>query len=85
MKKLLSIIIFSLAIYGCTSKQNARMWGGTETITLEKGSRLVNISWKENSSLWILTKKDTTAPTTYTFEERSNAGIFNGKVIINEE
>lgn len=84
MKKLLWIIIFSFSIYGCTGNQSAKSWGGTQTITLEKDSRLVNITWKD-ASLWILTKNDTTLPTTYTFEERSNVGMFNGKVIIQEQ
>ena len=85
MKKILIIGIISLMIYGCNENQNAKSFGGTQTITLEKGSRLVNITWKEKADLWILTKKDTTAPTTYTFEERSSAGVFNGKVIIQEQ
>jgi len=79
MKKLLAVWIVALTImaliYGCTENQSARNYGGTETVQLEKGVRLVNVTWKGDEqlgSLWILTKKDTTIkPTTYSFKEKS--------------
>lgn len=73
-----------IAITGC-GNEIARNFGGNETVKLEKGERLVNITWKE-SDLWILTKVDTLAkPATYTFKEKSNAGILNGSVTIVEK
>lgn len=89
MKQILGgfIISFTLMtlIYGCTENTRARVYGGTQTIELESGKRLVNVTWKEGSDLWILTKVDTTKPTTYQFQEKSNIGVWEGKVIIIEK
>jgi hypothetical protein len=91
MKKLLTTFIGGITlmtlIYGCTENNKAKMWGGTETITLDPGKRLMNVTWKDKNgtSLWILTKQDTTKPTTYTFEEKSSFGVMEGKVIIKEQ
>ena len=91
MKKLVGMFIGGITLvtlmYGCTENEKARVFGGTETITLNKGERLVNVTWKgkEGSDLWILTKKDTTQPITYSFKEKSNFGVMEGEVIINEQ
>ena len=92
MRQLLGIFIGAIMImtimYGCTENQMARNFGGTETIVLPKGRRLVNLTWKGDkgaANLWILTKEDTTKPTTYYFEEKSDMGMMEGKVIINEQ
>ena len=74
----------------CTENSRARVWGGTETIQLDEGVRLVNITWKStgaytSSDLWILTKKDTTKASTYSFSEKSNLGVMEGQVIIIEK
>jgi len=61
----------------------ARQFGGSETIELKPGERLVNLTWKE-TNLWILTKQDTTKPTTYSFKEKSSFGIAEGQVTIIE-
>jgi hypothetical protein len=88
MKKTLSIIIIAFTImtllYGCTEQQRARSFGGTETIELNPGQRLVNITWKE-TELWILTKKDTTKPTTYSFKQKTLYGNIEGEVIVIEK
>lgn len=92
MKKLLGMFIVAITLvtimYGCTENQMARNFGGTETIVLPRGRRLVNLTWKGDkgaANLWILTKEDTTKPTTYYFEEKSDMGMMEGKVIINEQ
>ena len=89
MKKLIALLALVVTVTSCTENDKARMWGGTETITLEPGKRLVNITWKSvdkgSSSLWVLTKMDTTKPSTYMFEEKSSWGIMEGKVIIIEK
>lgn len=83
----LLVTISLISLTSCTENQKARAFGGTETIQLEQGVRLVNVTWKgkEGSDLWILTKKDTTAPTTYYFKEKSNFGVMEGEVIIIEK
>ena len=87
MKKVLLGLFGITMLVSCTENQNARTFGGTETIDLEEGVRLVNVTWKgkEGSDLWILTKKDTTKATTYYFKEKSNFGVMEGEVIIIEK
>ena len=87
--KILTAVLAVALLSSCTENSKARMWGGTETIQLDPGKRLVNITWKSTdktgSDLWILTKQDTTKPSTYLFEEKSSFGIMEGKVIIIEK
>lgn len=89
MKKLLLVATLCLGLTSCTDNTRARIWGGTETVTLEPGVRLVNVTWKggegTTTSLWMLTKKDTTKPTTYSFKEKSSLGVMEGEVIIKEQ
>jgi len=85
MKKVLLGLFGIMMLVSCTENTRARVWGGTETIELDSGVRLVNVTWKEGSSLWILTKKDTTKPSTYYFKEKSSFGVMEGQVIIIEK
>ena len=92
MKQLIGMVIGAITIgalmYGCTENEMARNFGGTETVELPAGRRLVNITWKGDkgaANLWVLTKEDTTKPTTYFFEEKSGYGVMEGKVIIKEQ
>lgn len=82
MKKLM--VLATVIVLTSCGNEMVRKYGGSETLNLKEGERLVNITWKE-SDLWILTKKDTTKPSTYTFREESNRGILNGSVIIIEK
>lgn len=88
MKKIamfLAVIVMIMVFSGCTSKEMARNYGGSETITLEPGEKLEMITWKENS-LWYLTRpmrEDETAET-HVFKQDSSFGIFEGTVTIIE-
>jgi hypothetical protein len=85
-----TVITAILAIFlitgltGCTDNIRTRTFGGEQTINLEKGQRLVNVTWKK-SNLWILTKESNTKPSTYTFSEDSSFGAFEGTIIIIEK
>jgi hypothetical protein len=88
MKKTMLPIILMVGLLSCTENQMARQFGGSETIELNPGDRLVNVTWKgkESTDLWILTKKDTTVlPTQYSFKEKSNYGVLEGEIIIIEK
>jgi len=84
MKKLFLFAICSLFLISCTDNERARNYGGTSSITLKPNQRVINASFKEHD-LWILTKIDTTKPTTYNLVEKSSFGILEGTVIINEQ
>jgi hypothetical protein len=84
MKKTLLGLFAITLLVSCNENSRARHWGGTETINLETGERLVNVTWKENG-LWILTKQDTTKPTTYSFKEKSQWEMMQGQITIIEK
>ena len=71
-----------------TSCENlvTRNFGGSQTIELEKGQRLVEITFKDND-LWILTEPMDSdyMPKTKTFYEDSNLGVMQGKITIVEQ
>jgi hypothetical protein len=84
------IVLFSTAIFqSCTENQRVRSFGGSETINLPAGQRLVNATWKGEkgaADLWILTEPmdSTYVSKTKKFEEHSGYGIINGSVIFVE-
>jgi len=91
MKKLIAIkaiiiaaVIVIIALSSCTDNQRARSFGGVETVELKAGERLVNVTWKEDD-LWVLTKQDSTKPSTYTFQEKSSYGVMEGTIVIKEQ
>jgi hypothetical protein len=77
-----------LALVMLTSCENlvTRNFGGSQTIELEKGQRLVEITFKGND-LWILTEPMDSdyVPKTKTFYEDSNLGVMQGKITIVEQ
>jgi hypothetical protein len=86
MKKLILISAVLLGIsFGCTENERAKMYGGTAKINLDKGQKLVNATWKD-TNLWYLTKPMTEndVAETYVFQEESNYGLVQGKVIFIE-
>lgn len=64
----------------------ARQFGGTITIDLKENKKLVNISWKADDSLWILTRemRKDEDPEIYEYHEDSTFGVIEGTVIIIE-
>jgi uncharacterized protein YcfL len=79
------VIIASIMLIGCTSNQRAKYFGATMTIKLDRGQKLVDVTWKK-SSLWYMTKpmKEDDEAETYTFKEDSSYGIMQGTVIFVE-
>lgn len=90
MKKILAIALLSLTLVSCTDNIQTGLYGGSQTVHLNPGEKLENITWKignsNNPNLWYLTTKrdPSEAPKTHTFKERSSYGIMQGKVTIVE-
>lgn len=86
MKKKLTMLASMLIILtSCTENQRAKSFGGTMTVNLPPNSRLVNVTWKD-TQCWYLTRPmtDDETPTSYTFTEKSDFGMIEGKIIFNE-
>jgi hypothetical protein len=78
---LLMTLGFSLT--GC--KSIAKNMGGTITIDVPKGQKIIEATWK-GSNLWYLTRpmREDEEPEAFTLQEDSNFGIMEGKVIFKE-
>lgn len=89
MKKILFAIAFGILLFtcvGCTENLRTRTYGGTTTVELDPGQKLVEVTWKE-ASLWYLTEpmEPGYEPKTKVFQEDSRFGIMEGKVIFHEK
>ena len=71
---------------GCTDQQRAKSFGGTATIELEQGKKLVVVTWK-GEDLWLMTRdwRDGDRAETYKFAESSSWGFMEGTVVIKEK
>lgn len=79
------VIFVAFAVSVFSSQFSAKQFGGVYTVNLAPNYKLINATWKAND-LWILTQPMTQhdLPITTTFQEYSNLGILQGKVIIIE-
>lgn len=79
------VAIVCVTIVGCTAQERAFRFGGSTTVDLPKGQKLINITWKENH-LWYLTKPMTPEDKVenYSFQESSSFGVWQGTVTISE-
>ena len=85
MKKIiLSFFAAAILISGlssCTENKMARKFGGSTTVELPAGEKLVEVTWKDDN-IWILTEpmdSDYT-PKTKIFREDSSWDILEGEV-----
>lgn len=79
MKKVLSLVLGVFLITSCTENERVKSFGGTGTINLPKGTKLVTVTWKE-TQVWYLTRpmKDGEVAETYQFQEESSWGVVEG-------
>lgn len=83
--KLVLVIILSIIMFSGCQQSITRNFGGTTTVKLEPGQRLVEATWKDNN-LWYLVEpmEPDYTPKTKEFIESSNYGVLEGKVIFIE-
>ncbi len=89
MKKVIFSFLTLLSLASCTEQQRAKNYGGTTTVDLPIGQKLVNVTWKGNADIWYLTRPMTTSDSavTYTFYQEKGTILSitgNGKIIIKE-
>ena len=77
-------VMACLVLTGCQGV--AREYGGTATINLEPGEKLEEITWKDNSDLWYLTRpmREGEKAETHMFKQSKDFSIIEGTVIIIE-
>lgn len=85
MKKLIAFIFVVLTMCSC-EQVITREYGGTTTIKLERGEKLIEATWKGDGDLWYLVEPMDSdyVPKTKLFKESSVCGVLEGKVIFIE-
>lgn len=86
MKMKYLFVFFSfIFLISCTKNKRAKSFGGTATLTLPTGQKLINVTWKD-ANLWYLTRPMAATDTAaiYTFHEQSSLGVWEGTYIIKE-
>lgn len=84
MKKILIVLMLCFAITSCDQKF-ARNFGGTTTIKLDPGQKLIEATWKETSLLYLTEPMELGyEPKTKVLKESSEWGAIEGKVIFIE-
>ena len=83
------ILLIILGATSCTDNQRAKSFGGTSTINLPAGEKLVTVTWKGEADIWYLTRpmKSTDSAETYYFHQDKGAVLNitgNGEVILKE-
>lgn len=82
----LTLIAFAFMLGGC--QQDARYAGGTTTVDVDPGMRIIpqTVQWDRNANIWYLTEEAPAdyKPKTYVFKESSNMGAMEGEVVIVE-
>jgi hypothetical protein len=85
MKRVFLAIGLIALLGSCTENSRVKNWGGDGTLTLPKGQKLINVTWKE-SQIWYLTRPMTPQDSCqiYTFHESSSWGVMEGTYTIVE-
>jgi len=85
MKKVILAIMLGVMVTSCTENNRVKNWGGDGTLTLPKGQKLINVTWKENQ-VWYLTREMTSQDSCqiYKFHEESSWGVMEGTYTIIE-
>lgn len=83
----LLLVLSSLVLSGCTQNDRTKNFGGKMTVKIQKGKKVVNATWKDDSSLWLLTRpmRPGEEPEVLTFKQESSWGILEGEVALIEE
>ena len=83
-KKIVAILMAVIILSGC--HETPRSFGGSMTLELPKGQKLEEITWKDDSALWYLTRpmREDEKPETHTFKADTEWGVFEGTVTVIE-
>lgn len=86
MKRLAILLAGAFLATSCTDNSRVKKYGGSMTIDLPKGQKLLNATWKGEDNLWYLTRplQPNEQPTESRFQEKSPHGIVEGTVIFKE-
>lgn len=78
MKNLILLVLLMVGLSSCTKQSLAKNWGGNATIEIPKNNIVLSSSWKNEDTLWILTKDTITNEVVY--REFSPLGLIEGSI-----
>ena len=87
IKVLIACIILATLVFlsSCTEQGKARAWGGSFEVRLPAGNKLVTATWKQTDLFYLYQPMDSNdVPKTSIFQESSNFGVYESKVIFIE-
>jgi len=86
MKKILLILFLAAVLLSsCTEQFRAKNWGGSMTVEIDPGYKLVEATWKEDN-LWVLIEpmEEGYQPKDKIFKESSSFGLVEGSITFKE-
>lgn len=86
-KKLVALVLVVMTTFSLTGCQSTvKSLGGSMTINLPADTKLELITWKDDDSLWYLTRpmREDDIAETHTYQQQSQFGVFEGTVTIVE-
>ena len=85
MKKFIILAVIALALSSCTENQRARTLGGTVTINVEKGKKVMMATWKKGDLFYMVEDMEPDyVPHNKELIESSNFGVIESKVVFKE-
>ena len=83
---LLSILVLSLSVCGCTEQSITKEFGGSMELELPVNQKLEEITWKDDN-LWYLTRpmREDEEAEIHVFQASSSWGVFEGMVTVIEK
>lgn len=85
MKKFIILAVIALTLSSCTENQRARTFGGTATINVEKGKKVMMATWKDEDLFYMVEDMEPDyVPHNKELIESSNFGVIESKVVFKE-
>lgn len=84
IKKIFLVVLVGvvvLGMYSCTEQERVKNLGGNMTVTLPKGYKLDEVTWKESNIWYLIEEMDSDyIPKKKIFTEESGFGIMEGTI-----
>lgn len=85
MKKFIILAVIALTLSSCTENQRARTFGGTATINVEKGKKVMMATWKDEDLFYMVEDMEPDyVPHNKELIESSSFGVIESKVVFKE-
>jgi hypothetical protein len=83
----IAAVLFGMGLLtGCTAQERAKKWGGTASVTVPTGQKVVGATWK-GENVWVLTRarRPDEKAEAFTLRESSSWGVVQGAVVFVEQ